>query len=278
LVLTPGNADDWDGMHVCDPHVVRSELPFKLQARSFQFAMFYTGTRDPTGRGLGNSVGVAVSQALEGPWIKKPNGPLIVGKDGWGAGQPSATSINGSRVMLFFTRGDSNGTRLVRRVVDLSDVERPLLGEEAALPLTGLVRSDGTKEHLLRDAQVSYDGILNRFYAIRVSEPFPSSIPAFIASSVQLAWLPGWAVWSPAAQGASWTVLDPKVLAAPGDVRTFDPGLCTDEYGGLRSSGLLQQNASDGLRLDAIVSIASSEGWPSALWSYRLRRVSVTGH
>jgi hypothetical protein len=111
LALAPGNATDWDGRHVCDPHVVRSELPFNLHAQSFQFAMLYTGTLDPTGKGLGNSVGVAVSSALDGPWIKKPNGPLISGTGGWGAGQPSATSINGSTLMLFFTRGDSNAGR-----------------------------------------------------------------------------------------------------------------------------------------------------------------------
>ena len=104
-VLSPGSnsssnssssssaAREWDALHTCDPDVVASRgAGFRLGGALFRYALFYTGIGSD-GDPDGNSIGVAVAHNLAGPWLKRPNGPLVRGRGGWGVGQPSAVVL-----------------------------------------------------------------------------------------------------------------------------------------------------------------------------------------
>ena len=131
-------------------------------------------------------MGVAVSKSLIGPWVKR-DGPLILGRGGWGAGQPSVVAVNGSLVLVVFTRGDRNGTRLMSVMVDLSDVQRAVIGREAAVTASGWLLQDGfSSDPVANNAAIVHDPVTGRLWAVREGHPLPRSVPGFISTSVQV--------------------------------------------------------------------------------------------
>ena len=119
----PGGICVWDKQHACDPDVVAAAgWPaggFGLNGGTYRYAMFYLGIHQDSASGPGfppgrpfkpveaNHIGVAVAHTLDGPWVKR-NGPLIIGDKWWGVGQASAIAVNGTTVLLTFTRGNGS--------------------------------------------------------------------------------------------------------------------------------------------------------------------------
>jgi hypothetical protein len=82
---------------------------------------------------------VAVSHSLD---VKK-SGTVIIGDCWWGIGQPSAIKLEGSSIMLTYTRGNSNYSAQVRSVLDLANVSSPqIIIEERPITAKGLTQTD----------------------------------------------------------------------------------------------------------------------------------------
>jgi hypothetical protein len=101
-VVVPGPAGSWDGVHACDPSVVKGTWVDPLgDGVTYTYALYYTGTNHPS---AANSVGVAFSN--DGvAWTKHPT-PVITAKttDGvqYGAGMPSAHRSGTDDVTIAF--------------------------------------------------------------------------------------------------------------------------------------------------------------------------------
>lgn len=187
LALAAGPAGAWDGFHVCDPSIVGGH--FRYAGRPFQFALFYLGNHVNASRS--NQIGVAFGNDLHGPWLKDPL-PIIPHTDdgSWGVGQPSAiTEDKSGRVLLFYTAGDRQGTRLLCRRIRLQS-DTPAAHFESdpdiTVPTAGLTGSDGRPDPVLHNADVAYDPTRKRFYAVREQHPHPTDYPTYISASVQV--------------------------------------------------------------------------------------------
>ncbi|WP_163569813.1 glycoside hydrolase family protein [Fodinicola feengrottensis] len=104
--MLAGSASGWDSFHVCDPSVIRVNAVYN--GVNYQYAMFYLG--NDVDASAHNQVGVAYANSLDGPWVRYPL-PLITFSSSdtgqWGAGQPSATTIDPAQgtALLFWTEG-----------------------------------------------------------------------------------------------------------------------------------------------------------------------------
>jgi hypothetical protein len=203
-MLTP-DTSGWDSKHVCDPAVVKGSFGNGL----YQYAMFYTGTDSDN---VNNQVGVAFSNSYNGPWQKWSGNPLMktTSSTSWGVGQPSATAISGGSIMLFFTRGDRSGTRVMRMTVDFTNLNSPLKNSELVLTKIGLTSRDGSPEDF-HNADFVYDSRKDRFIVVRERHPFDTNVPSWVASEVQIVWINGSSVWN---GGGSWTVMGNIIYSA----------------------------------------------------------------
>jgi hypothetical protein len=258
LVLSPGAAGTWDSVHVCDPAVVQGS--FNYDGTNYQWAMFYLGCDRTDGNH--NQIGVAFANNLNGPWIKYASNPIILGASTWwGTGQPSATSIDGQgQMLLFYTQGDSGGTRVRRRQLDFSNMSSKVIGTALTLPTAGLTEIDGSSV-IFHDADFIYDSIRDKFFVCRERHPYDDvNIPTWIASQVQVACIDGAAVWS---GSGTWKVLGNISIENSGYPRNHNSGILRTGYGGLPDFAQLRVIFAVGVQ---------GNNW---LWSYRLH--SITG-
>ena len=179
----------WDSFHVCDPSIVGGR--FRFGGESYRYALFYLGNDVNASRH--NQIGVAFANNLDGPWTRAPD-PLIAHADDgtWGVGQPSAICTDGKqgRVLLFYTRGDREGTRTLCREVRLQDEGKGFVsGPDIMLTVAGLTGTDGRPD-ILNNADFAYDPTRRRFYALREQHPNPHDYPRYIGASLQLVSLP----------------------------------------------------------------------------------------
>lgn len=154
-VLQPGASGSWDDHHTCDPCVI--EGVFKWGSETYRYAMFYLSNQYGV---YYNEVGVAFSNDLNAvSWTKWPE--QVVTKtwqnDGdqtisgtsksWGVGQPSAVSLDKKgNVLLTYTVGDIDGTRIVWRELDMSDMENLRVGAAHTMVKAGLQTLNGTQD------------------------------------------------------------------------------------------------------------------------------------
>lgn len=126
IALSPSQSG-WDSVHVCDPSVVAGD--FSYAGKHYKYAMFYLGT-DQTDNQC-NKIGIAYSNNLNGRFLK-PDNNIVVDYTydsaypdvfQWGVGQPSAISTGNGHVLLFYTKGDMNGTGTYVSEIDLSSFE-----------------------------------------------------------------------------------------------------------------------------------------------------------
>jgi len=237
VVLYPGekiNQSDyiWDYRHVCDPKVIKGEFryvpPGESVARTYYYALFYTGIDDEASNGGVNSLGWAVAERPEGPFIKVID-PLVKGREFWGVGQPAVTSIDGKgQVLLMYTRGETSGTNMFFRRADLSDANNVHIEEERIIPTGGLTLSDGSSDPVLHGADIIYDSLRDIFWMVRSGHPFPSDCPNFIADYIQVALMTGAEFWSGAGR---WYVLGNLKAKDIGFERLFDPGFVSSPFG-----------------------------------------------
>ena len=280
-VPRPGGVCVWDKEHACDPDVVAAAgwpaVGFRLDNVSYQFALFYLGIHQAAVLGPGlpfhpveaNHIGMAVSHSLEGPWRKRP-GAIVIGDGWWGVGQASAIALNGTEVLLTYTRGDTTAFGQRRLLLDLADVMHPtVLAPERTITDAGLLYANGsTGSGGFVDAAMLYDPELKRFWTLRDGMPYPPpplppGSPDWcpVASSVQLAWIPEAAIlgdsWE--AQSFQW-VVEVQRLSLPANAsnRTHNPGFVSSALG----------HRLDPARIEAVVTSAGDLG-QQCVWSYR---------
>lgn len=260
IALMPGKYEgsDWDSHHVCDPYVVKASAV--IDGEPYEYVMFYTGTKDVQGQGLGNSVGAAASKTLEGPWVRfaAPIIPNTHGDSAWGMGQASSTSQTATKKLLVFTQGTSSRTSTHWTVVDFSVSNTPSVEGYRELPVGGLTTSDFKPETEVNNVQMAYDATTNEFVMVRAGHPYPTSVPNFISRDFQVASISAADFY---ALNGAWTVLH-RSVSAPGKDRTFDVGMRTNDVGQIAPSCIT-----------ALASTASGTTWPEALYTYRVQPV-----
>lgn len=258
VALSPGVSNAWDCVHVCDPAVVRGK--FLHTGTNYSYAMFFLGC--DTLKNTHNQIGVAFASSPDGPWVKFPGNPIITcsGNDVWGVGQPSVTSVDGAgKMLLFFTRGDKTGTRMLRSEVNFANTGSFTVGAEVVLPTDGLTEADGSKV-VLHNGALAYDGNNDRFYLVRDRMPNPTSEPNYISSQLQVAFTTGSAIWS---GKGSWTVAGNVTATQSGKARNHHGCLLTDAYGGLLGGAANYQ----------VNFVVANEG-PGSLWTYRIHTIT----
>jgi hypothetical protein len=220
-----GTGTGWDSFHNCDPSVVAGN--FHYGGVRYRYAMLYLGNDVDASRH--NQVGVAFARSLEGPWVKYPD-PLVpfANTSQWGAGQPSAVSLDrgSGRVLLFYTQGDT-ATRAFRRVLDLGDMDHPVIGPAVPVSTSGLTSRTGGSDWL-NNYDVAYDAERRRFLAVREQHPYPTDNPSWIGASVQVASIDARDIWR---GGGAWTVegtIDPALTGLP---RNHNAGLVRTDRG-----------------------------------------------
>jgi hypothetical protein len=248
-VLT-GTGSGWDHFHNCDPSVVRVNVPFN--GHTYGYAMFYLG--NDVDASAHNAIGVAVADNLDGPWLKLPN-PVIQfpgsSTSEWGAGQPTATTINADQgtVVLAWTQGLPSGN--VGKAAQVSfGSGTPVVQFERVLPIVG--QDDG-----LNNFDLVYSPPRDRFYMVREGHPYPTgSQPDYISDHLQIASISGAGFWG--TPGVGWTVESTITSARTGMPRTHNPGFLRTVYGTLPNESELTV-------------VYTSAGYdPDSLWSYTL--------
>lgn len=253
------SSSGWDSFHICDPSVTRVNAAYN--GVTYRYAMFYLG--NDVNASEHNQVGVAYANSLEGPWVRYPR-PLVAfaGADPkqWGAGQPSATTINPNdgTALLFWTEGYGS-TKTYRAKVDLDGPAGPVVEPKLELTTSGLRGTDGSQDWL-NNADFAYDPTRDRFYAVREQHPYPSGDPNYIGTNVEVVSIPGANVW---AGGGSWTAENTIGPALTGFGRNHNAGLVRTEYGTLPNPS----------RVDVLFTTACGD-CADSLWQYKLSRIS----
>ncbi|MFT4146770.1 MAG: hypothetical protein QM644_20190 [Mobilitalea sp.] len=255
LAIEP-SASGWDSIHVCDPDVKQGE--FTYRNHTYQFIMFYLGSDRSNNNH--NQIGVALADNLEGPWVKWEQNPLVEYgfANFWGKGQPSAISLDKKgEMLLFYSSGDNNGTRMLYRVLDLSDLDVPVIGEEQLLSTEGLTESDGSQV-ILHNGALAYEEKTDRFYLIRPRHPFEATTPDYISSQLQVAYTPAATIWSGA---GSWTIDGHITSEETKKARNHNSCFLTNSFGGLIGGSKEYQIS---------FTISDINSFPESLWSYRI--------
>lgn len=181
-VLGPGPEGAWDSFHVCDPAVIEGE--FRFQGEDYHYAMFYLGNN--VDASWDNQIGVAFSNEIDGKWTRHPE-PIVPfpPQGSWGVGQPAVATLDRKgRVLLFYTQGHE-GTASFCREIDLSDMERPVVGPAVQVTNEGLTRLDGSPDYL-NNFSIAYDPTRDRFFAVRGQRPYDSEAPSYISPRLQI--------------------------------------------------------------------------------------------
>ncbi len=258
--LTAGAPGAWDSFHVCDPAVIAGK--FQLNGKAYRYALFYLG--NDVDASAHNQIGVAFTNDLSGNWVKYPD-PVVQSPNdkSWGAGQPSATSLDGNgRLLLFYTFGSVTETRAMRRELDLSDMSHPSVGPPVPLTNAGLTAANGNPD-FLNNFDVVYDPRRDRFYAVREQHPYPLDHPSYIVSSQQVVSISGAQLRS--SSGGRWQVEGEINRALTGSPRNHNAGIERTLRGTLPRPNSIRIVFTDGC--------AGSGCGDRAEWSYDLWEV-----
>lgn len=194
-VLLPGNQGKWDDRHVCDPSVVKGNFIF--EDKNYKYAMFYLGNNKNY---YFNEIGVAFSNSLNSTnWIKYPN-PIISktwttqgdyqinsALKAWGVGQPSAISLdNSGLVLLAYTIGDVNGTRVEYAKIDISNMTNYVPRVPIKMVDWGLKQIDNMQKDYTSNIELAFDSINNVIVMIRPVHPNPIDYPSYINETLEI--------------------------------------------------------------------------------------------
>ncbi len=255
VALIPGESG-WDSIHVCDPDVKKGN--FIYDDHTYVYVMFYLGSDKSNNNH--NQIGVAFSDNLNGPWIKWQGNPLITYgfASDWGRGQPSAISVDEKgKLLLFYSCGDRDGTRMVYRNVDLSNMNDPIIGDEVIVPTDGLTEADGSQV-ILHNGALAYDKATDRFYMVRPRHPFEKAAPSYISTELEVAYTPASTIWN---GSGTWMVEGHITSEQTDKERNHNSCLLTDVWGGLvggRNHYQINFTGSD------------TGEFPANLWTYRI--------
>ncbi|NPV68416.1 MAG: hypothetical protein HPY64_14835 [Anaerolineae bacterium] len=255
-VLSAGPAGAWDSYHVCDPSVITGE--FRYQGQAYSYALFYLG--NDVDASLHNQIGVAfANDPATDSWVKYPTPVIAYDGHQWGVGQPSAISLGGGRVLLFYTKGH-DATITFRQILDLSDMDSGPSYEGEAMSLTnlGLTGHNGRSDYL-NNIDVVFVPQHDRFYVVREQHPYPRDYPNYIGQSLQLVSISAERIWR---GGGRWTVegeISPEIT---GLARNHNGGIARTPQGTLPDPAVLRIVFSD--------SCAASPECVQAEWTYDL--------
>lgn len=194
-VLQPGTEGTWDDHHTCDPSVITGN--FLMAGISYRYALFYLGN---SYRAYYNEIGVAFSNDLDDPvWVKYP-GQLIKkswtaledqllpdGGKSWGVGQPSAVSLDGKgNVLLTYTLGDKEGTRIVWSELDMSNMDHLKISSPMTMVKNGLRNLDDSAEDYTCNADFAINKKEDKIVMIRPVQPHPISYPSYLSATLEI--------------------------------------------------------------------------------------------
>ncbi len=260
IVLSPSKSTlfnkPWDSRHACDPSVIKGK--FAYNGEEYSYLMAYLGCKSNDSQD--NKVGLAVSKTPDGQFIRVGDAPFIDFEyEGsadiweWGVGQPSIINIDKeSRVMLFYTRGDRDGTRTIVEEWDLSDLNAPSRISSEKLSAKGLKTLTGSQD-IMNNADFVYDAGTGRYYAASDCHPNPSDAPDFISSHFRVTYFD----YTGSFTSFTWKTLSTVGPDQTGFARNHNVGVLRDEYGHLPE---------DYLSVFYTVSITGDD----SLWSYRI--------
>lgn len=163
IVLKAAIQKSWDSQHVCDPSVIEGR--FSYDGKEYKYLLGYLGCTSLDNQD--NQTGVAVSNDLE-TWHKLRENPFIHYEHDkahpefqWGVGQVSMLNLDKKgKVALFYTSGTYNLTSQKVRIMELSDLNQPVLLTEMTVPNEGTVQLNGYTD-FISNADFAYrDGML----------------------------------------------------------------------------------------------------------------------
>jgi hypothetical protein len=237
IVLTPGAPGSWDDHHTCDPSLIKGD--FKMNGVHYQYALFYLTNAYGV---YYNEIGVAFSNDLEGnSWVKYAH-PLVqktwagagdqtIGSQkAWGVGQPSAVSLNkAGQVLLTYTIGDVDGTRVVWARIDLSDVDNYSPVTPTTMVRTGLSNITYNGTDVTTNADFALDNVHGKIVIVRPVHPnLDQSYPTHVENAVEVAYMSQDDFFN---SRGSWTAITRITPAVSGFPRNHNPGIERNAFG-----------------------------------------------
>ncbi len=255
-VFSPSESG-WDSHHTCDPSVIAGEVTYG--GEKYGYLMAYLGCTSYDSQD--NKVGLAVAKSPEGPFIRVGDAPFVdftmdsafTGFQ-WGVGQPSLINLDKKgNVLLFYTRGDKDGTRLIAEGWELSDLGAPVQKFSEKVGTSGLRDLNGNTD-IINNADLVYDAQNKTFYAVSDCHPNPSDEPNYISSHFRVTSF----AEKNSFKTVSWKTLATFSPADTGAARNHNTGILRDEYGHLPQHSYLT------------LYYTVSETGNMSLWSYRI--------
>lgn len=203
----------WDHIHICDPDV--RALKTRYKGKTYNYIMTYLGVDQWFNH---NQIGLAVSEAIEGPYIKYEGNPIIPYEylDTWGTGQSTSLVKNDSTIVVYYHNTGST-TGYSRREVILNDLDNIRLGEQEDIPhLRPNSYPALGKDHLYMVSEMK-------------SEGYEQVVPTWVGDLCRVARIP--LDGDIFAEEDPWEVLGYVTPEYSGFPRNHNPGFLTDEKG-----------------------------------------------
>ena len=195
-VVTP-TLDTWDHEHDCDPAAIGGE--FRYNGETYNYLMAFLGCARQDCQV--NEVGLAVSKAPEGPWIKCDEINPIIDYEydsnrpnafQWGYGQPSLISVDRKgTVLLTYTCGPGGDDYVELGRWDLSDLNNPVNEFKGRVPIKGISQFNSfMAAPCITNADFAYDFENKRLYMICDALPLDTqNTPDFITQALFVGYL-----------------------------------------------------------------------------------------
>ena len=231
---------EWDSRHDCDPSVIEGE--FKMDGVSYRYAMFFLS--NPL-EYYYNEIGVAFSndlaadswvkypyQIVKKPWMEVGDQFWSATNKSWGVGQPSAVSLDKKgKVLLTYTKGDAAGTCLLWRELDMSDMDNLVVGSPHNVVNSGWLQKDEQTQDYGTNADFAINQDEDRIIVVRPIHPHDTDYPSFIASQVEVLWMP---LSRFMAGEGKWTRMYRISSKDTGFPRNHNAGLMRDSFGHIK--------------------------------------------
>lgn len=220
-VLEPSRTG-WDDCHICDPDV--REFTTRYRGHDYKWIMTYLGVdRWDCNH---NQVGIALSDNIEGPWVKYDR-PIIPYEklDKWGTGQSKTLVLNDSTLAIFYHTTTADGKSWAMRLVDLTDLDRIDTGDEHLIPFfppnTFVALSDDMIYTVTSGRSDGYERVVPTWVGdmcIARCKPRSGLTPADLLADMT-------------APADTWIEIGRVTPSLSGFPRNFCPGLLTDTRG-----------------------------------------------
>jgi len=257
IVFSP-TENTWDAHHTCDPSVAAGE--FTYNGEKYSYLMAYLGCTSYDNQD--NEIGLAVAKSPEGPFIKVGSEPFInfefFGSADiweWGVGQPSIVNLDKKgHILIFYTRGDRNGTRIICEEWDLSDLSNPQKLSSSPVSTKGLTNLNGGGDGM-NNADFVYDSENDRFYAVSDCNPMPADEPNYISTHFRVVYFDKPEDYS----DFTWSELAVIGENETDYPRNHNAGILRDAYGHLPKGNI------------SVFYTVSKTG-PDSLWTYKIHK------